>query len=76
MSTQRQIEANRRNAAAAPIPVVEPLGPRSLNHTPQITSPQIGFVLSSPSPDPPQPPHSPQQCDISHISGVRYRHKQ
>jgi hypothetical protein len=75
MSTQ-QIEANRRNAAAAPIPVVEPLGPPSLNHTPQITSPQIGFVLSSPSPDQLQPTQSPQQCDISHISGLRQGDKQ
>ena len=42
--------------------------PASLTPTPQTASPQIGFVLPFPSPDPVQPEQNPQQCDISHIS--------
>jgi hypothetical protein len=51
-------------------------GTASVSPSSETASPQIGFVLSSPSPDPPQPPQSPQQCDISHISGLRQGHKQ
>jgi len=40
-------------AAAAPAPA--PPGPPSLNPSPQITSPQIGFVLPSPSAAPSDP---------------------
>jgi hypothetical protein len=40
----------------------------SVNLSPAITSPQIGFVLPFPSPEPLEPEPNPQQCDISHIS--------
>ena len=66
----------KAEAAADPRPTAEPPDPPSISPSLQTTSPQIGFVLSSPSPDPPQPPQSLQQCDISHISGLRHGHKQ
>ena len=62
---QWRIECNRRasrqalqdlqqlQAEAPDLPV--PPGPPSLNPSPQITSPQIGFVLPFPSAAPPQP---------------------
>ena len=47
-------------AAPAPAPVVEPQDSPSLTHSPQTTSPQIGFVLpptpQAPGPPPPEPP--------------------
>ena len=48
----------KAEAAPAPAPVAPP-EPPSLNHSPQTTSPQIGFVLSFPSADPPQPQPAP-----------------
>src|SRR6185369_11523770 len=45
----------KAEAAAAPVPVVVPVvppDPPSLNHSPQATSPQTGFVLPFPSADP------------------------
>ena len=71
----KELQAEAK-AAPASAPPPEPLGPPSLSPSLQTTSPQIGFVLSSPSPDRPQPPQSLQQCDISHISGLRHGHKQ
>jgi hypothetical protein len=41
----------------------EPVSPSS-----QTASPQIGFVLPFPSPEPLEPEQNPQQCDISHSS--------
>src|SRR5215510_4440759 len=58
---QRSLKALKElkaEAAAAPPPVVDPPdppGPPSLNPAPQITSPQIGFVLPSPSATPSDP---------------------
>ena len=51
----------KAEAAAAPAPetALEPAGEPSLNPSPQITSPQIGFVLPSPSNVPPQPASKP-----------------
>ena len=70
MPTLSQIEANRRarlralqtlkqlqaeaEATPAPAPVVEPEDSPSLSHSPQTTSPQIGFVPSTPAAAPPQ----------------------
>jgi len=51
----KELEAE---AAAAPAPLVDPpvvSDPPSLNPSPQITSPQIGFVLPSPSATPSDP---------------------
>ena len=45
-------------AAPAPAPVVEPQDSPSLTHSPQTTSPQIGFFLPSPIADPPKPDSS------------------
>jgi hypothetical protein len=42
----------------------------SVNPSSQTASPEIGFVLQMPSPDPLRPAPDPQQCDISHTSEV------
>ena len=51
----------KAEAAVAPAPETasEPAGEPSLSPSPQITSPQIGFVLPSPSNVPPQPASNP-----------------
>ena len=67
----RALKALKELKAEAPPP-----DPPSLTPTSQTTSPLFGFVLSSPSPDLPQPPQSPEQCDISHISRLRQGDKQ
>ena len=41
--------------AAAPVPLAAPPEPPPLNPSPQVTSPQIGFVLPSPSATPSDP---------------------
>jgi hypothetical protein len=46
---------------ADPAPVVEPAGPPSLPASSQTTSPQIGFVPSTPSTAPPQPAPAPPE---------------
>jgi len=53
-------------AAPAPVPAPEPAGQPSLSPSPQTTSPQIGFVLPTPSATPhpipivtPEPPPTP-----------------
>ena len=61
----KELQAEAK-AAPASVPPPEPLDPPSLNHSPQTTSPQIGFVLPIPSAPPlhtpvttPEPPPAP-----------------
>ena len=50
------------NAAPAPLPAPEPLDLPSLNHSPQTTSPQIGFVPATQSATPPEASPTPLSC--------------
>jgi len=55
LEAEAAAETSAPSPAPAPPAVVEPAAPPSLIPSPQTTSPQIGFVPSTPLPTPPQP---------------------